>query len=142
MWKTRVYVAWSSMHSRCRYPTATGYRNYGGRGIGVCDRWQSFLTFLADMGEPPVGMSLDRIDGDDDYSPENCRWATKKEQNRNQRDLRYYTHDGETMCMSAWAERFGLSWGLLRGRLARGWTIERAIASPARHHKPYERRTP
>jgi hypothetical protein len=83
--RTRVYRCWCAMLQRCFYPNGQAYSRYGGRGITVCERWRNFVNFLADMGEPPRGKSLDRIDNDKGYSPENCRWATHAQQNLNRR---------------------------------------------------------
>jgi len=82
---TRIYNVWASMLQRCRNPNHRAFHNYGGRGITVCKRWEKFENFFADMGLPPPNRSLDRRDNNRGYTPDNCRWATRSEQNRNQR---------------------------------------------------------
>lgn len=130
MRRAPIYGVWSSMRSRCQNPSDRAYPNYGGRGLVVCERWQIFAHFLEDMGPCPKGSSLDRIDNAQGYSPENCRWASRSEQNRNKRNNVLLTIDGETLALPAWAERFGLKYQTLARRISKGWPAEVAVKTP------------
>lgn len=119
------------MKARCYRAANEHFRAYGGRGITVCDRWRNdYAAFLADMGPRPEGMSIDRIDVNGNYEPGNCRWATPREQGANLRKSRYLTHDGETLCMSEWARRTGMSIGTIFMRLSLGWTDSDTLTRP------------
>lgn len=120
------------MHRRCRIASKENYKNYGGRGISVCERWNVFENFVSDMGEPPIGMSLDRIDNDKGYAPDNCRWADRKTQNRNRRLSRVITVGGVTMKLCEWADVSGLTAQMIYQRIKRGWSPEKAIREPIR----------
>lgn len=125
----RAYKSWKDMKARCQNPNNKGYKNYGGRGIKVCERWQLFSNFFEDMGERPVGQTLDRIDVNGDYEPENCRWATRKEQNRNTR-MTTRTPDGRAVADIL--EQNGIESSVYRKRIERGWPQEKAMTTPQR----------
>lgn len=130
---TPEYTSWKDMKRRCYNPRARYYHIYGGRGITICDRWRtSFVNFLADMGPKPFPeASIDRIDNDGNYEPGNCRWATKLEQSHNSRKVRNITYNGETHCLREWARRIGITKRTLSVRLERGWSLEKALTTPA-----------
>lgn len=128
---TAAHVVWLKMKRRCLSPDEPCYPDYGGRGITICERWLTFGNFLADMGQPPKSMTIDRIDVNGPYSPGNCRWLDRAAQNRNRRDNVTITARGETLCLSEWARRVGISPQTLSRRLARGWDGERILATPA-----------
>lgn len=126
--RTPEHKVWDEMKSRCSNQNATGFADYGGRGIKVCERWlNSFEAFLADMGERPPGSSLDRINVDGDYEPSNCRWATWKEQQRNKRTTRLVTVDGITASLADHCERKSMRYGTVLWRLSAGWPIDDAF---------------
>jgi hypothetical protein len=112
-----IYNVWYLMLHRCLNPKDKRWEQYGGRGIKVCERWLVFQNFLADMGERPVGMTLDRKDNDGDYTPDNCRWATRAEQNSNRTNTRLVTLNGETKTVAQWASVFGLKYHTMYKRL-------------------------
>lgn len=99
-------MTWRQMKKRCLNPKCKAYPNYGGRGIAVCDRWMVFENFLEDMGHPPEGMTLERIDNDGNYCPENCKWATMQEQAYNKRPHKKITINGKKRTVSYWARMF------------------------------------
>ena len=129
VWGTPTRIVWQNMKDRCRNPNHPQFKDYGGRGIQVCQRWlDNFQNFLADMGEKPSNLSIDRIDNDGNYEPENCQWSPRRRQNRNTRRTKWITYNGQTKCMADWAEEFKMHPAVLWSRLKRGWTTERALA--------------
>ena len=128
-------TAWQQMIARCYDPENHKYGGYGARGIRVCDRWICFRLFAEDVGNRPDGMTLNRIDNDGDYSPENCEWATYENQAQNRRDNSNLTFNGQTLCITEWARRLGVSREALRNRIQRGWSVEDAICRPFRGKK-------
>jgi len=105
-----------SMRKRCENPKSSHYAYYGGRGIKVCERWQKFENFLADMGEPPLGCSIDRVDNDGNYEPGNCRWATPQEQRINRRNTLYLTINGVRKPAMVWSRELGIPYKRIKSR--------------------------
>ena len=139
------YKAWKNIKSRCYNSNVPNYHNYGGRGIKMCDSWRnSFEIFLIDMGERPgFDYSIDRINNDGDYEPNNCRWATRITQQRNRWDNNVVIIDGEEITLRELSERIGMRVDTLWCRLYRyNFSVEKAISARVRHElhnrKPVE----
>ena len=134
---TPEYQTWAEMKHRCTAAGARDYQRWGARGIRFCERWEKFENFILDMGpRPGPGYSLDRIDNYGPYAPENCRWATWKQQANNRSNTDLLTYDGRTMSLSAWAREIGLSQGALWRRIHKsGWSVRRAIGEPRHDNK-------
>lgn len=133
--KTTLYPIWGEIIQRTKNKKNRDYKNYGGRGIKVCKEWEenfkSFYEWSIKNGYKK-GLSIDRINVNGDYCPENCRWATPKEQGRNTRKNQKISFGGETHCISEWAEILNIKDNILRFRIKRGWTISRALTQPVR----------
>lgn len=125
--KCKSYRTWKDMRARCRNPNDTDFGLYGGRGISICERWDNFSLFYADMGERPDGMTLDRIDVDGDYSPENCRWANAETQANNKRSNLKIEFGGETLTLQQWANKTGIKRETIAARLKSGWSVSDAL---------------
>ncbi len=132
---SKVYHAWEEMKRRCTNKNFPDYHNYGGRGIMFCDRWTQFVNFFEDMGHPPTPKhSLDRINNNLGYSSDNCRWATKIEQENNKRTNHRIEYDGEIKTLTQWANVLSIPVSTLDGRLRIcKWSIEKAFTTPVRH---------
>lgn len=128
----KIYRVWYAMRERCGRKTDKFYADYGGRGIKVCDRWQTFENFLADMGTPAEGMQIDRINNDGNYEPSNCRWVTRTENASNKRNNKVIEYNGRTMTVSAWEKELKLKAGTIKQRLYLGWDFKRAIETKVR----------
>ena len=132
---SRVYRMWANMLSRCNNPETTNYEDYGGRGIRVTDRWFDFENFYADMSEPLLDQTLDRIDCDGDYCPDNCRWADIETQNNNKRNTHWVEMRGLKMSLTQWSRFLGLKERAVSSRVRRGWTELEALTTPVRQYK-------
>lgn len=135
---TPEYRAWQTMRLRCYNPKNAAYPAYGGRGITVCDRWKDDVcAFVADMGlKPSPKHELDRRDNNAGYSPENCRWVLRTVNDRNRRNNHFLTLHGDTRTMAEWCEILGLGKDTLSWRIRKGWSVERALLTPARPKRP------
>ena len=135
MSRTTEYQSWVDIKRRCINPNNPCYSDYGGRGITICDRWKnSFENFLADMKlKPTPKHSIDRIDNDGDYCPENCRWSTDVEQNNNRRDNRFITIGCVTLTIAQWSKEMSFGKSVIQDRLKSGWSEFDAVMTPVRY---------
>lgn len=127
--KTKEYFIWRGIKERCLNPRNKHYFRYGGRGITMCEKWKnSYADFLLDMGRKPSDKhSIERNDNEKGYSPENCKWATQKEQTRNTRQNKILTFNGVSLCVAEWAEKLNVKSATLHMRVHRGWSVDRIL---------------
>lgn len=133
MTNTPLHKIWMRMNKRCNNPNYESYHRYGGRGIKVCERWNLFENFYEDMKDGySTGLTLERDNNDKDYSPNNCRWATKKEQANNRHTNRLLTCEGVTKTLMQFSESSGVPRTCIEKRISAGWDIKDAIFKPVR----------
>lgn len=129
--RTRTYTIWKKMRERCLCQTSRSWPDWGGRGITICARWAHYPNFLADMGEAPDGLTLDRIDNDGPYEPGNCRWASQKSQARNRRSNVIWTIDGVSKCAAEWLESASVTMAAVAYRMdVLGFSLKKALYTP------------
>ena len=132
MWKSREFNIWQSMKDRCYNKNSPIFKNYGLRGIKVCDRWlNSFKNFYSDMGNSN-SLSIDRINVNGNYELDNCRWANAKTQARNRTNNTVFTYLNETLCGSEWCEKLNMPTSTFYNRIKRGWSIDKIVNTPIR----------
>lgn len=134
-----LYVTWRNMKTRCYNHNYELYHRYGGRGIKICEEWLDFDHFYKWSIENGYakGLSIDRIDNDKDYSPDNCRWTTPTVQARNTRRSKFVEYNGQLKTVAEWAEEYGVTYHILSSRLYRGWSMDDAINIPAKTQKAH-----
>ena len=137
--REKLYGVWKCMHQRCTDRNISRADSYVNKGIRVCEEWRDYVTFRewALSSGYQEGLSIDRIDNDGNYCPENCRWATRKEQMNNTSKNRKVTHNGETKTLSEWAETSEIPYSVFRSRIRYGWPIEKALTTPVRGRDSY-----
>lgn len=132
MSRTAFYNTWCHMRARCDNPKSKDYPTWGGRGISYVSSWNKFENFLSDMYDTwEPGLTLDRIDNNKDYSPDNCRWATRTEQNNNRRDNHLFTYDGLSMTLVGWSKKLNIKRSTLAQRYyGLKWNTEKTLTTP------------
>lgn len=139
MTDTPEWSTWMSIRRRCLGKTCSIYKNYGGRGIKMCERWKTFENFYADMGKKPKGKSIDRIDNEGNYCKENCRWATPRQQANNRRRTIFVEFQGETRTLGEWCRHFSIPHNLAFNRLFQlNWSVEKTFTTPSRNANKYK----
>ncbi len=134
--QTGIYQSWYAMIQRCTNPNHKNWKSYGGRGITVCKRWLKFKNFLEDMKECPSELTIERNDKNGNYCPENCRWATRKEQARNKRNSRYVTYKGKRWLFIELCEKYKMPYNIVYSRYyIHGWTLKRALTEPVKKRR-------
>jgi hypothetical protein len=130
-----LYKRWAKIYARCYYPSNKSYKNYGGRGIVLCERWLDVRNFVADNQHvEDRSLTIDRIDNSGPYSPENCRWVGQDIQQLNRRSNAVFTFQGRAAPLSVWAREYGIKLHTLRFRLLSGWPMEEALTKPLRRN--------
>lgn len=125
--KSSIHNIWLGILQRCENPDNEAFKDYGGRGISVCEEWHDFNVFYRDMGDPPPKMTIERKDNSLGYSKDNCHWATRRIQANNRRSNKHITFRGKTMTQAEWERELGLRPGRIYDRLYKGWSLERAL---------------
>ena len=137
-----IYDIWTAMKQRCLNPNCDAYRNYGGRGITLCKSWHQFENFYADMGDPPNGLTLDRIDNDGNYEVNNCRWVSRKRQQRNMRTSVKVEYEGKSVLLADLFDRLalpGLKYNTVHQRIHNGWPVQKALETEAQRRSRCQR---
>ncbi len=133
MFESRIYKVWTGMKQRCDNKNNVAYKNYGGRGISYDKSWEKFTKFYADMGDPPKGLTIDRIDNNGNYCKENCRWVSKKVQQNNMRTTIFLVMGGVRLSIHDWADKIGIDYEVLHGRHYKlGWSDKRTLTEKVR----------
>ena len=143
MSRTPLYNVWRNIHQKCMNPNSPQYKYYGGRGICVCDEWKSDFTIFYNWAHSNGyhdGLTIDRIDNNGNYTPDNCRWVTMKEQSINKRNTVMLEYNGITKSIKEWSDEFGFKREVLRSRLKHGWSVKDALTMPSSLHNKRHRR--
>jgi len=129
LWATerKTYTSWVCLNRRCFDTKHHKYKKYGKRGIQVCERWKNFENFFADMGNRPEGKTIDRINNDGNYEPNNCKWSTRKEQQNNKSNNVFLTYKGETKTIAQWGNKLNINYDTLYQRIRNKWDTKKAL---------------